>query len=56
MRNKGSREGGKYFVLFGDRGDRGIFVVCTGSFSVKIFFPFPLVTAKLIGDYFDKEG
>ncbi len=41
--------------MVSDRGARGLFTVWTCSFWLKILFPFPSVTAKLIGDYFDNK-
>ncbi len=41
--------------MVSDRGDRGLFTVWTCSFWLKILFPFPLVTAKWIGNYFDNK-
>ena len=38
MRSEGCREGGKYQVL--DHGDRGLFVIGTGCFNVKLQFLF----------------
>ncbi len=37
-------------------GPRPPTLYCLLSFGVKKFFPFPLVTAKLIGDYFNNKG
>ncbi len=42
-------------VMVSDCGDRGLFAICTCSFRLKFVFLFPLVTAKLVGDYFDVE-
>jgi hypothetical protein len=39
--------------MVSDRGDRCLLIICTCSFWVKCLFPFPLVTAKWIGDYFE---
>ncbi len=38
-----------------DSGDRGLLPYEHAVFVVKILFPFPLVIAKLISDYFDNR-
>ncbi len=39
--------------MVSDSGDRCLFIICACSFWVKCLFPFPLETAKWIGDYFE---
>jgi hypothetical protein len=54
MRNKGGQEGGN--VIVSDCGERGYLLfehAC--SFRLAFLFLFPLVAAKLIGEYFDIE-
>ncbi len=46
---------GKRLQYVSDRGDQGLFKVWTCTFWEKLLFPFPLVTAKLISDYFDNK-
>ncbi len=41
----------QYRVPVSDRGDRGLFVVWTWWFCVKILVPFPLSISKFIGDF-----
>ena len=38
------------------RGDRSLFTFLPCSFIVKIIFPFPFVTGKLVGDDFYSKG
>jgi hypothetical protein len=42
--------------MVSDRGDWGLFTIWTGSFWIKIIFPFPLSPTKCISDYFDIKG
>jgi hypothetical protein len=50
MKSQGHRKGYSYGALLWHCGDRSLFVICTCSFPANNLFPFPLATAKSIGD------